>query len=171
VADKTKSIKESNDKELDALILRLRRENEAQDLISQLKRKSLPLGMVSYDNPQVSTEEPVDSLYHFGILGMHWGQHRSSSKSSKRSSGSEDNTSADHKRKMSLKKKKVSEMSNDELRDLTTRLQLERQYKDLRKQDVSTGRKFVQDLLLDVGKDIVKSSVKSSMNSLIKKIK
>jgi hypothetical protein len=62
-------------------------------------------------------------------------------------------------------------MSNDELRDLTTRLQLERQYKDLRKQDVSTGRKFVQDLLLDVGKDIVKSSVKSSMSSLIKKIK
>ena len=93
MADKTKTIKTATDKELDELLIRLRKENEVQNLVGDLKRKSTvngPFGnSISYERPEVSTEAPIESLYHnaedvlahFGILGMHWG-HRKGDKGS-----------------------------------------------------------------------------------------
>lgn len=71
--------------------------------------------------------------------------------------------SADHIKKVELKKKRISAMSNEEIRTLANRLQLEKQYKDLQKQDVSKGRKFVEDILKDVLKETVKSSIKTAI--------
>jgi hypothetical protein len=82
----------------------------------------------------------MNELQHYGILGMKWGIRR------RRSSGP-DTSSDDHKVSRSIKAKKISEMSNEELKKLTTRLQLERQLKDLSAKDVSSGQKFVADVL------------------------
>jgi len=98
-------------------------------------------------------------LKHFGIPGMRWG-HRGKKPS---------RISEDAARKNQLKKKRVSEMSNAELKALNERLQLERQYKDLSSKDISAGRKFVQDILKDVGKEIVKESVKGIAKDTMKR--
>jgi hypothetical protein len=58
----------------------------------------------------------------------------------------------DHTTKLELKKKKLSSMSNAEIKMLNERLQLERQYKDLTKKDVSAGRRFITDLLTNTAK-------------------
>lgn len=69
------------------------------------------------------------NLEHVGILGMKWGHRKSSSNRDilGRSQGS-----PEHQVAKALKKKRLKDMTNEELRILTTRMQLERQYKDLR---------------------------------------
>lgn len=161
MADKTKSIKNATDKELDELLIRLRKEGELQSLIAELKRRSVP-NYLSYDNPQISTEESIESLYHFGILGMKWGKHGSKINSTIKNSIKKD-PSEDHIKKVNLKKKKLHQMSNSELRTLNERMQLERAYKDLNKKDVSSGRAFVEKTLTDIGSDIIKSTLREAV--------
>ena len=210
MADKTKSIKNATDKELDELLIRIRKEGELQSLIAELKRRGSP-NYLPYDNPQISTEESIESLYHFGVLGMKWGKRlgglrravnkangaantarkesmaksRASSDSHKlgsfRRAVNDSNKAAaiarkdslvksvkdaktqikrnetrsysdDHKEKIALKKKKIHEMSNTDLRKINERLQLEKSYKELRKNDLPRGQKFVTDMLTTIAK-------------------
>lgn len=72
-------------------------------------------------------------LIHYGVLGMKWGV-RKARKSS--------NPSDDSKTASKLKTKTLDEMSNNELRTLNTRLQLEQQYKQLTKKK-SKGKQAV----------------------------
>lgn len=97
-------------------------------------------------------------LTHWGILGMRWGIRRGSK------GGSSSSDSPDHTRAVALKKKKISQMSNEEIRTVVTRIQLEKQYKDLKKQNISKGQKFVSETLSNVGKQVVSALV----NSLVK---
>lgn len=76
-------------------------------------------------------DDSEDGLKHYGVLGMRWGRRRTPSIESSVT-------------KTLLKTKKLEELSNDELKAITTRLQLERQYKDLTKKNVSAGQKAVQ---------------------------
>lgn len=193
MADKTISIKEATDKQLDELIARLRKESEVQSIIAEMKRKG-SAGYTPYDYGQeISTEKPIDSLYHYGILGMKWGHRRSigitksrqeafnrrdakrlengghlrfgftkkrqeaydkadkaaidrAHKKSKPAGQDNSSSSEDHKRKVELKKKQVHQMTNAELKDLTNRLQLERQYKTLTPKTISKGMTVVKDI-------------------------
>lgn len=147
MADKTKSIKESTDKELDDLIRRLRKENELQCIVAELKRRASPYSNY-YDNPEaISTEAPIDSMYHFGVMGMRWGRKRS-----KKPKGP---SSEEHQIKESLSKKQLRELSNADIKKLTERLQLEKQYRELTKKQMSPGKKFVRDLLINQGKQLL----------------
>lgn len=92
------------------------------------------------------------NLSHAGILGMKWGVR-------KRPISDPKKLSQDHKAKLSLKKKKLSEMSNDDLKKLTQRMQLEKQYKDLSSADISKGKKIVSDILISSGKQLASTYV------------
>jgi len=76
-ADKSKTIKNASDDELRMLIQRLRNENELQDLVISLRRKSEQNPGHNYEGYYqgypVSTMTPIDELYHFGVPGMKWG--------------------------------------------------------------------------------------------------
>lgn len=104
-----------------------------------------------------------NELYHWGVKGMKWGVRK------KRA------PSEDHVRTKTLKKKRLYELSNDELKDLNTRMQLEVQYKNLKKQNVSAGKKFIKDVAYDSAKglatDYVKKYAKKGISATGKAIK
>ena len=86
-----------------------------------------------------------DELYHWGVKGMKWGVRRYqnkdgtlTAKGKKRYAMSEDAKTASE-----LKKKKVSEMSNAELRKLNERTRLEQEYSKLNPGAIRKGWKFV----------------------------
>lgn len=103
-------------------------------------------------------------LKHYGILGMRWGRRKGGSTSS-----------ADHSTAKGLKKKRLSELSNDELKKLTTRMQLEKQYKDLKSASspTSAAKKFIANLLVESGKEEAKRYISKALGKgaeeLIKK--
>lgn len=95
-----------------------------------------------------------NTLYHHGILGQKWGVRRfrnadgtltAAGKKRARQSRSEDSA-----RVKAIRKKKVSQMSNKELQEANSRLQLERQYRDLTKKK-SAGKKAVQAFIATAG--------------------
>jgi len=87
----------------------------------------------------------MTQLKHTGILGMKWGVRKSKTPDS-----------ADHISTREFKKKKVSQLSTEELRQLATRLQLEKQLKDLSKSKITRGQKILAGLLANVGKKVAK---------------
>lgn len=92
-----------------------------------------------------------DVLCHHGVLGMHWGRHMSGRKTS--SSGKKSG------------KKKISEMSDDEIRKRIARMQLEKQYKSLIKElnpdTINKGEKEAQSSFKKATKDIALNSYKN----------
>lgn len=302
MADMAKSIKEQTDKELDALILRLRKEAEAQSLVQDMKRRSTP--PVPYDpynesnnvrDFSVSTEAPVNSLYHYGVKGMKWRHRKNKPKTTfssvtpgkidenttlttgpgdkkplistnydppetykpkleamryegagsglteaekngfkdengfffsgdyttakkkkynfdilagkikapsakhsatddeiddflehfgilgmkwgvRRERGSDGRIiegsrgSDDHQKARDLKKKGARNLSNSELKAYVERMNLEKQYSNLNKKEVSAGRKFVSDVLVTAGKTTLTSFVTKQMTTQLEKV-
>lgn len=174
MADKTKTIKYATDKELDELLIRLRKEQELQYLIGGLKRASSPQE-IPYDQPNVSTEEPIESLYHYGRLGMKWGRRKSRSGGGRSlitirrvvvKKPKEDHED-DINERDSLKKKSVNQLSTADLKKLNNRLQMEKQYKDLTKKELSPGRKFVTDVVGSAAKQTATSYTAKFMTDMI----
>ena len=143
MTDKTVTIKNATNKQLDELLIRLRKENEVQNLIRDLKRKSTDQEY-SYNYEQsVSTKEPIESLYHYGVSGMRWGVRRKRN-SGGRIKGKRSQGSSDYQKTRKLKRRGSKNLSTQELKELTQRLQLERQYKDLSPGQITRGLNVVK---------------------------
>lgn len=96
--------------------------------------------------------EPDDTrLEHAGIKGMKWGVRRYQNKDgSLTPEGKKRYDSADSQKVTAIRKKNISEMSNQELKDANYRLNLEKQYKDLTKKK-SIGKKAVTAFIATAG--------------------
>ena len=96
-------------------------------------------------------------LKHWGIKGMKWGVRRYQNKDGSLTpagkkrysdgSTSSSSTSKSSQTSQQPKKKTVSEMSDQELRDAVNRLRLEQDYAKLNPEKVSRGKKCVDNLL------------------------
>lgn len=82
-----------------------------------------------------------NELYHYGVLGMKWGVRRDRSRSG--GSRRKRSMSDDARETSAIRKKKVSQMSNAELKKLNERSRLEQEYSRLNPSAVKKGWKFV----------------------------
>lgn len=93
-----------------------------------------------------------DVLAHFGVKGMHWGVR----KAARAMPGSEDSQRAVAAKEKIKTGGGTKALSNKELQDLVTRMNLEQQYKKLTPPPKSqAAKKFVVDVLVNVGKQQV----------------
>ncbi len=161
--DKTKSISELSQRELRAMLSRLRDETEVQRVIKELKRNSGEQD--TFDEPmKVDTKTPIQQLYHYGIIGQKWGFRRFQNKDGTRTSAGkkregnrhggekEKPLSKDHMKSRAAKDKGTEGLSNDELKKLNERLQLEETYKRLTAEKMERSESWVKESLNSAGK-------------------
>lgn len=101
-----------------------------------------------------------DYLAHYGILGMKWGKRKSRTSGRAKSS----------KKKRAKKVDPVKNMSDYDLRQKINRIQMEKQYRQLTKKEVSPGRKFVQDVLVGAAKQTATNYTATYMSKGVEKL-
>lgn len=98
-----------------------------------------------------------DYLIHYGVLGMKWGVRKDRSRSG--------GIFRKKKRKMtSYDDDDLTTLDDAELRARINRLQMEKQYAQLTTKETSFGRKVVQEVLKEVGKEYLRTAIKSGIN-------
>lgn len=117
-----------------------------------------------------------NELYHYGVLGMKWGVRKERKKSGKKKKARlvlespfkpkpKQQTSSTQEKSSS--RRSISDMSDDELRALINRMQLERQYKQMIAQPPSKGKAFVKKFLAENAQTIAKSAINKYANRVI----
>ena len=120
-----------------------------------------------------------DVLCHHGVKGMKWGvRHDKKSTVSKKKRSKQEDWSEEAKEANLIKKKRVNQMTNSELRKLNERQNLERQHQQLNPSAISKGMKYVttaaavtgtaltiyanSEKIIKLGKPIVEAAIKNA---------
>lgn len=99
-----------------------------------------------------------NELYHHGVMGMKWGVRRYQNKDGTLTAAGKKQKkktlSADDKekvrRKSDLKKRRT--MSDADIKKQIERIKLEKEFKNLTKEDISPGKKYVEEIMSSAGK-------------------
>lgn len=99
-----------------------------------------------------------NELYHYGVMGMKWGVRRyqnkdgtltaAGKKQKKKTLSADDKEKA--RRKSDLKKRRT--MSDADIKKRIERMKLEKEFKNLTKEDISPGKKYVGEIMSSAGK-------------------
>lgn len=95
--------------------------------------------------------ETDDFLAHYGVLGMHWGRHLPGRSEKSHNPRPQKYVHPDHLKARELRKKGISGMSTQELREVTSRLQAEQSYKNLTPSKVKRGNNAVKGIIAAAG--------------------
>lgn len=160
--DKSKSISQMSRKELWEMLSRLRDETEIQRVIRELKRSSGERD--TYEKPfEIDTKTPINQMYHSGVKGQKWGVRRFQNTDGTRTSAGkkrdlnrhgetkEKPKSEDHVKSRQAKAKGSDGLSNDELKKLNERLQLEENYKKLTAEKMTKADSWVKQSVQSAG--------------------
>lgn len=123
-----------------------------------------------------------ESIMHYGVKGMRWGVRKKRPTSSGKRKGKTNaqriyeriagkkESSSKPKPSTSSRKRKASEMSDEELRSVINRMQMERTYAQLTAKEVSKGRKFVNDVLYNSAKATATTYATKAMTKAVEKL-
>jgi hypothetical protein len=92
------------------------------------------------------------TLKHVGVKGMRWGVRRKRSRKA----------SSDYTSSRKLAKKKVSELSNEELKKLNNRLELERKFATMNPSTTGKGKKLVSKYLSNFGNQVANALIQKT---------
>lgn len=109
-----------------------------------------------------------DELMHFGVLGMKWGRRKDKTKSTsnKKSLGSSISR-ARSEYKETKRKRNIKNWSDQELASKISRLQMEKRYRDLKRDEITAGTKLIGDILNSSAKTLATQIAVNSVGSFI----
>jgi len=103
-------------------------------------------------------QQGQEALEHYGIKGMQWGVRKKRSRSAESAEAAQ------------IKKKKVFEMSNEELKKVNARLDLEKKYSSLNPSAASKVSKLIGGMAGGLAKQVVSNVVSQAATNYAKKI-
>lgn len=105
------------------------------------------------EDKSIAEITPVEQLYHdaelthHGVLGMKWGVRTDRGSNATKSAAQKRLPSDDYIQSRKLKSRGSKALTTKELKDLTNRLQLERQYNQFEHAEYQKGMQYVKELL------------------------